>query len=490
MNFSCTNFTRQIARAARLLRPSAMLLATGAIVASALLQSACQFVSYQAKPIQSTSNTTEFRARNPNSAQFMAFLEAQNLSPTQGTIRSWDRDLLSYCALFYHPDLDVARAQWKAAQAAQITAGQRPEIGAGGRLENHSNNSNITPWTYGLGIDIYVVTAGKIEIRIDRAASLSEAARINIAQTAWQVRTRALRSLLQYQYNLQQIALLKQELALRQDIVDMLQKRLDAGIASNVDLNNARIFMQKTEQAYVTELGRQPALLAALANDLGLSVETLKQMPLPSLWQEDIAQLAPEQDLSSYALQNRLDIRAALARYEAAEASLRLEIAKQYPDFVLSPSYTFDQNDRIWALGINSLLTLVNRNRGLIAEANALREVEASQFFALQTRVIRQIEMQQASVSSIKENLKRAQEVLQVQTQRFQQTQRQFDTGVADRLELTGGQLEIMIAQQNRLNLSFQLQQAVIELEDGLQRPLDGLFKLPSGVTQQSPQNG
>jgi len=266
--------------------------------------------------------------------------------------------------------------------------------------------------------------------------------------------------------------------------VEMLQKRLDAGIASNVDLNNARIFMQKTEQAYVTELGRQPALLAALANDIGLSVDTLKQMQLPSLWQEEVTDV-PQQDdksLQTYALQNRLDIRAALARYEAAESGLRLEIAKQYPDFVLSPSYVFDQNDRIWSLGINSLLTLVNRNRGLIAEANALRDVEATQFFALQTRVIRQIEMQQATVSSVKENLKRADEVLTVQSQRFNQTQQQFDTGVADRLELTGGKLEILIAQQNRLNLSYQLQQAVIELEDGLQRPLDGVFKLPNSL--------
>lgn len=454
------------------------------LVLSVMTLSACQFLPYQAKPIQPETNTTEFRARNPNSPQFSNYLQSMGVSPSQWPIRSWDRDLLSYCALFYHPDLDVARAQWKAAQAAQITAGQKPEIGAGGRVENHSNNSNMTPWTYGMGIDIYVITAGKIEIRIDRAASLSEAAKINIAQTAWQVRTRAIRSLLQYQYNQQLIALLKQELSLRQEIVEMLQKRLDAGIASNVDLNNARIFMQKTEQAYVTELGRQPALLAALANDIGLSVDTLKQMQLPSLWQEEVTDV-PQQDdksLQTYALQNRLDIRAALARYEAAESGLRLEIAKQYPDFVLSPSYVFDQNDRIWSLGINSLLTLVNRNRGLIAEANALRDVEATQFFALQTRVIRQIEMQQATVSSVKENLKRADEVLTVQSQRFNQTQQQFDTGVADRLELTGGKLEILIAQQNRLNLSYQLQQAVIELEDGLQRPLDGVFKLPNSL--------
>lgn len=441
----------------------------------------CQFVSYQAKPIQAEQNTQQFQQRNPTSQDFYAYLQTLDIGVAQFPISLWDRDLLSYCALFYHPDLDVARAQWKAAQATQITAGQRPELKAGGFV----GRDGESPWTYGLGIDIYIETAGRREIRLDRAKNLTEAARINIAQTAWNVRSRAMRSLLQYQYNLQQIALLKQELALRQDMVDILQKRMDAGIASNVELNNARIFAQKTEQAYVTELGRQPALQAALASDLGLPLNQLNGMnivDMPLSTNATVSSndaIADIKSLQSYALLNRLDIRAGLARYEAAESGLRLEIAKQYPDFVLSPSYVFEQGDRIWTLGLNSLLTVLNRNRGLIAEATALREVEAAQFYALQTRVIRQIEMQQSTVLSVQENVKRAEQVLQVQSQRFKQTQRQFETGIADRLELTGGQLELVIAQQNRLNLSYQLQAALIELEDGLQRPIQGLFKLP-----------
>ncbi len=451
----------------------------------------CQFVSYQAKPIQAEQNTQQFQQRNPSSQDFYAYLQTLDIGVQQFPISQWDRDLLSYCALFYHPDLDVARAQWKAAQATQITAGQRPELKAGGFV----GRDGESPWTYGLGIDIYIETAGRREIRLDRAKNLTEAARINIAQTAWNVRSRAMRSLLQYQYNVQLTELLKQEFALRQDMVDILQKRLDAGIASNVELNNARIFAQKTEQAYVTELGRQPALQAALASDLGLPLNQLNGMNIASMTLNADAAgssndaIADIKSLQSYALLNRLDIRAALAKYEAAEASLRLEIAKQYPDFVLTPSYVFEQGDRIWTLGLNSLLTLLNRNRGLIAEATALREVEAAQFYALQTRVIRQIEMQQSTVFSVQENVKRAEQVLQVQSQRFKQTQRQFETGIADRLELTGGQLELVIAQQNRLNLSYQLQAALIELEDGLQRPIQGLFKLPDTVQNSATLN-
>jgi len=445
--------------------------------------SACQFATYQPKPIQVEKNQVNLRERSPQSAEFLSYLKAQNIDLEKSPIRSWNKDLIAYCALFYHPDLDVARSQWRAAQAAIITAGQRPELGVNGLLENHSKSSGETPWTYGLGIDVTIPTAGKIEARIDRASQLSEAARINIAQTAWQVRTRAMRSLLAYQYHQQLLELLKLELDLRIALVDMLQKRVDAGIASNIDLNNARIYLRRAEQAYISELGKQASLQAGLASNIGLSLQTLQSMPLDVQWSDALTKANLEQKvLQGFALQNRLDIRSALARYEAAEASLRLEIAKQYPDFVLSPSYAFDQNDRVWSLSISSLLTLINRNRGLIAEANALRDVEASQFFALQARIIGQLDQQQAILKSSRENLKRADNVLNVQTQRFAQTQQQFDAGIADRMELTTAQLEWQIANQNKLNQSYQLQIAAIDLEDVLQGPVDSTFALPRSI--------
>ena len=42
------------------------------------------------------------------------------------------------------------------------------------------------------------------------------------------------------------------------------------------------------------------------------------------------------------ALTHRADVLAALAEYAAAEALLRSEIAKQYPDIHLNPGYSFD----------------------------------------------------------------------------------------------------------------------------------------------------
>jgi outer membrane protein TolC len=248
-------------------------------------------------------------------------------------------------------------------------------------------------------------------------------------------------------------------------------------MASNIEVSNARIALQKAEQAYITESGRIDALSAALASDAGLSLSAFKPLIIKAFEPNEPASI---DNLQYEALLNRLDIRASLARYEAAEAKLRLEIAKQYPDITLSPAKTLDQGDNIWSLGFSSLLTLINKNRGLIAEATSLREVQIAEFEALQAKVIGDLNQAKASYQAAIEANKKAQTLLANQQKRAQQTERQFNAGFADRLALNTTQLENIIATQNVLNTAFQTQVTKLNLEDVLQRPIDTRLTLPS----------
>jgi outer membrane protein TolC len=458
------------------------------LVSLSLLASGCGFQSYVAKPIKPADVVQQLESRSPESAEFKNYLLAQNYPQSQLPIQQWGLNELSYSALFFHPDLNVARANWRAQQAGIITAGQSPEISVNGSAGRHSQHKNKSPWTYSLGIDVPIVTAGKKQAAIDEASHLSEAARIEIAQTAWQVRSRLAKSLLDYQYASQQSTILASEVKYRTAIVDMLQKRVDAGMASNIELSNARIGLQKAEQSLNAELGRIPSLQANLASNAGLSMESFKKLAINNT---SLSNQQPVQtdSLQYEALLNRLDIRASLARFEAAEAKLRLEIAKQYPDISLSPSKTLDQGDKIWTLGFSSLLTLINKNRGMIAEATALREVEIAQFEALQAKVISDLNQSKANYFAALETCEKANTVLASQEKRTKQTQRQFDAGFADRFELTTTQLENLIAEQNALLSTYKIQVAKLELEDAIQRPLDN-FNMPQNLTSQnsSPQ--
>lgn len=447
------------------------------IVSLTLMVSGCGFQSYLPKPIEPTKVVAKLEDRSTTDADFQAYLIAQAYPANQLPISAWGENELTLSALFFHPDLNVARARWRAAQASQTTAAQRPEIGINGNLQNHSQSADKSPWTYNLGIDIPIVTAGKRDARIAQAAGLSEAARIEIAQTAWQVHSRVAKSLLEYQYAIAQSTILKNEVTLRTAIADMLVKRMDAGMASSIEVSNARIALQKAEQTYMAETGRITALSATLASDAGLSLNAFDQLKVKPF---DRTVPTSLNSLQYETLLNRLDIRASLARYEAAEAKLRLEIAKQYPDITLSPAKTLDQGDKVWSLGFSSLLTLINKNRGLIAEARSLREVEIAQFEALQAKVIGDLNQAKASyLAAFEANLK-AQGVLASQQKRTEQAERQFDAGVTDRLALTTTQLENIIATQNVLNTAYQTQIAKLSLEDVLQRPLDKRLTMPN----------
>lgn len=412
-----------------------------------------------------------------NGAEFSDYLISQGYPKDQLPIKEWGLRELTLCALFFHPELDVARAKWRAAQAAETTAGQRQKLGVSSNIEHHDDTpGGISPWTYTLGIDIPIETGNKRQARIDQAKGLSEVARIEIAQTAWQVRSRLAESLIDYQNSLQQIRVLQQEVALRSDIVSMLQARLDVGLISNTEISNARLQLQKSQQALEVEKGHLPVLLAALASNAGLSSTTFNQLSVATLPLPGIASaLKNEDDFQQTALLNRLDIRAALARYDTAEAKLRLEIANQYPDVTLSPGYSFDQGDRIWLLGLSTLLALldIHKNEGLIAEARALREVEAAQFEALQAKVIGEVAQSKAAYYGVLEELDKAKQLRASQLMRMQQAQRQFDAGFVDRLELVTTKLENIVSSQNVLDAEHKLERTALAFEDAMQRPLD-----------------
>ncbi len=165
------------------------------------------------------------------------------------------------------------------------------------------------------------------------------------------MRSRLAASLIDYHTSLQQAQILQQEVLLRREIVAMLEARLNAGLISSIEMSNARLQLQRTEQALDVAKARAPELLSQLASNVGLPAASFKALKLKEVdissatlhWRQDA------DNIQQAALLNRVDIRAALAHYDAAEAKLRLEIAKQYPDFTLSPGYSFDQDDRIWS---------------------------------------------------------------------------------------------------------------------------------------------
>ena len=137
----------------------------------------------------------------------------------------------------------------------------------------------------------------------------------------------------------------------------------------------------------------RPSCRAALAAAIGVPSPAaaffrMCSCPWPDLDSPPAAGSLPIAEVRRAALINRFDVRSALAQYAAAEADLRLQIAKQYPDLDIGPGYTYEEKQSYFTLGFSAIIPMFDRNRGPIAEAEAGRLKAAAAFLATQAEVI------------------------------------------------------------------------------------------------------
>lgn len=455
------------------------------LVCLPLVISACGFIEYVAKPINQQTVIQKIENKTPDSEQFKQYLLNNDDAPSVFPIRNWRLNDLIYCALFFHPSLDVAREQWRAAEASQAIVGAKPLPNMNGNFGKSNNvNGDINPYTYGLSIDIPVVTANKRNIRIENAAHLSETAKLDLAQVAWNLRAQITNTYYELQSNKVLLSVLLQELTYREEIVNLYQKRLDLGLASKIELSHAKLILQTIKAELNTQQQNKLVLTAKLASNLGLPLLQVQEMALADAPNAELLIANSHQNLAknaqSIALLNRIDLRIALERYAIAEGKLKLEIARQYPDLTISPSYLHEFGSQIWSLGFSGLLTLLNKNKYAIAEADQLREVEVAQFEALQSTIISETQSALAKLTQTVNMFANSKKQYALQRDNTKHMQSVFDAGEIDRLELTMTKLEELISEKNLMLTNFQLYTSINNLENTLQRPLNEHSAQPS----------
>jgi len=446
---------------------------------------ACGFQEYIAKPIDTAALGQKIAARRADNEQFHQYLVNNGYPAARLPIQQWSLDDLIHCALFFNPSLDIARAQWRSAEAAKLTAAEMRLPTIGGQYAKSNNASEeISPHAYGLSIEIPIETANKRNIRIESAQHLSEAAKLRIAQAAWQLRNDVAKTFNEYQANRQQIKLLSKEQSYRQDVVAIYQKRIDLGESSSIELSKAKLQLQTLNTELESKQRNHLVLLSGLANSLGLPLAQVEQMQIADTADAKMLTTPAPADLQTSALLNRLDIRIALERYAVAEAKLKLEIAKQYPDIVISPGYAYEFGDKIWSLGLSSLMTILTKNKLAIAEATQLREVEARQFEALQTNVIAEVNVANAKLTQAVQLLDNQKNLYQQQQANTRRMDSRLRAGEIDRLELSYAKLEEVLAEQHIAMANFQLTASVNDLENAIQSPLSD-----SSITNEKIEN-
>jgi outer membrane protein TolC len=108
----------------------------------------------------------------------------------------------------------------------------------------------------------------------------------------------------------------------------------------------------------------------------------------------DCATLVPlgADSLGALALTRRPEMGRVLANYAAAEAELRLEVARQYPDLELGPGFIWDQGVHRWTLALALPNLLGFRNRAAITQAEAARAAAGARVVETQEGLLAEVD--------------------------------------------------------------------------------------------------
>ena len=380
---------------------------------------------------------------------------------------TWDRARLCAAALKMHPDLEIARAKLATAQAAVITAGARPNPSLAFSATNISRLlGGASPWANGFTLDVPIETAGKRGHRVAQAQALVNAAALNLSTEERNVSSRVCRSMFALFAAQQREELLATQQADQEESVKLFDARIAAGEISRVESLQARLQFNQSRLLSRDAQKQRAEARATLASALGVSVHALDKVQLSFAGLEDLPPPPNERTLRRAALIGRSDVLAKLAEYAAAEAALRLEIAKQWPDLHLGPGYSFDQGQDKWTIGFTVVLPVLDQNRGPIAEALAKRREAAANFNAMQAKALGELELALASYRGALTKLDTANQLLASQEKQHRSMEALFKAGENDRLTLVSAQVELQAARLSRLDALFGAQQALNALED------------------------
>ncbi len=444
-----------------------------------LLLGGCMFQEYKPKPIEPQAFVSAYEQRDIAAPGLRAFMAQQcGLSDQPWPRERWDVAGLECAALYFNPALARARARIEVAKSAEITAGQRPNPQASVDLEHHSDTSEErTPWSIGPRFEFTIEQPSRRSARIEGAVARTAAAEIDLDAAIWEARRAARDRALDYLAARRQRDLLIAQSEPLQEGVQLLARREEVGLTDSFEVSAMRIDAQRAGLARGTAEAKLETAAAALAAAIGLPAAAMRNVKIasPGSSAEGLPVAPPPIGmLQRQALTGRADMRRALQDYAIAEAGLREQIARQYPDLTLSPGYFFDQGDNIWSLGAALVLPLLNRNAGPIAEAAATRELAARAVEATQAAIIGEVATAHAGYTALMQSVLDSAGIIQGLEQQEARLQRQFEAGEIDRLAVVRAHIETMSARVLREDLLTETWRALFRLEDAVQSSLRG----------------
>ncbi|MBW4091710.1 MAG: TolC family protein [Proteobacteria bacterium] len=424
--------------------------------------------TYRARPLHPAADAAALTGRSLSDPRLLRFIAIEE--HRAGPVR-WNLQSLTLAAVYERPEMKIAAARVGAAKAGEVTAAALPNPRLSLSPTYNATTLTPSPWKVGPVVAFLIQAVGVRPALMARARAQAEAARQALAVTAWQLRGTVRTALLNLWAARRSLVLARRNVALAQSYEQVLRQRYRAGSASAAALNLARLAENQAALRLAAVRRRARLANAGMAAALGLPRRALDGVALDMAGLDHPRQPGDLAPLIHAALTARPDLRAALDRYQAAEAGLRVAIARQYPSFDIGPGYHYDQGDNKFILALSLPLPIFNQNQGPIAAARAARRLAAERFMAAQERVLDEIDRAVTDWHASKTEAETARNLLAAARNTVVRQHEAFQAGAIGRLRLIGAELALVQTEQGALAAATDERGALGALESALYHP-------------------
>jgi len=408
------------------------------------LFSGCSYLDYKESKIEVKNINEELGLASINSEDFIGFLSNKGYNEQESPIKHWGLNELLLAQQFYNREIAIAKSEWDIIKGNEDLATLNPTTSVGIVIGRGDSDEEISKNIYGAGISLVFESKNKKIIRYEIAFNKTQSAFLTYQISVSENKIKLLHDLVSYIENQDLIIIQKKEVKLNQSILHMVKKRFDLGLASQVDLDRYTLNISNAYQSLINHQIKQESLKRKIATHTGMIFEKFNQIPLMTddiraelkKASETFSNKQKVSEIKKAATLNSLSLRKLLADYAIAESELKYEIAKQYPDYIFNPAYTYDLGNYIWSLGIDSLINSSKINEILINKAKKIRTVQANKIYTYQLDLINRAENLIPRFEGMVRQLDHFQTLIEARKRLENQLQSQLKNGLIDRLDL------------------------------------------------------
>lgn len=349
-------------------------------VTALLASSGC--ATYREQPVDLATWDAAWRGRDPFAEPVSAFARRLTARGATVPLRIDPADGLDLAeaevvALVFNPSLHAARLRAGIADADARTAGRWDDPAF--RFDAlRAVESVAKPWTLLGGLSLSLPLSGRLGLEHGHAGRLAAAGQLEVAAQEWALLTVLRDTWVAWSAAREQHALAASFANEAEALAGIGERLHQAGELSVLAARAIRIAAlragQRSSELDANAQAQELALraLLGLAPDAPVTLRPALTLPADLRARVD----APAATTDDPALRTRL------ARHQAAEARLRLEIRKQYPDLNLGLSAESDRGERSFGPSLGFSIPLWNGNVRGIANADAERSAVAAELEA------------------------------------------------------------------------------------------------------------